>query len=344
LYTALKSTEPYRSNRIGKLIFGPVSQNHFKLSSDGWSCRWQSDREDTFFQLEYDRQRGQIVMNDHWHGIDGGFTVCLSKGDLMRAIAQVRYSLFPWDDVAINKSLECYRIRHISHQDGFTISVGFPDGPASVLCIPLGIGDLRSFIISFETDREKQNFLFPSFGYLRRCVGVINYVTGLNPGWAEDPKKLLFKTLETTGFVPLTMPTLERGANGSSALTVQRLLYLAFINVPFAGLLTTIEWLSRLSWISKISEGDPSETPKNGIEFTPFIGPANLEFETPYATFWDETGCRRATWVMPENKEAAVGDLLKSVNMSIEDALEQARNAERIGLELLNKLKDGSNA
>jgi hypothetical protein len=323
------------------LVFGPLSKEHFQSYPKGWRCRWQNDRESTFFEVEYDRERGQFILRDKWHGVEGGSTMCPSSFGLARAIAQVRYSSFPtlWDTTAATEIQRRYRIQWISHQEGLTNSVGVPDGPMHVLCIPLGIGDLCPFISSFVTGRASQTFKFPSFGYVRRSVGVVNYVSGLNPKWAQDSKQLMLTTLETTGFVPLSTPTLEKSADGSSAVTVRRLLYLGFIGLPFAGLLPTLTWLNRIGWVAERGRGDPAETPRQGIEFTPFIGPANLELETPYVSLWDEAGCRRATWIMPEDKRAAVGDWLKSRDMTIDQALGLAREAERISLELVRKLK-----
>jgi len=326
------------------LIFGSLSTHHFEVSATGWRCRWQGDSEDSFFQLQYDRGQRLISISDRWRGIDGGLAVCPSGMDLRRAIAQVRYSRFPqvWDAAAVTETQDRYRIHYISSEhSGSSVSSGVPDGLMLMICIPLGIGDLRSFIYSFQTVQRTQNFAFPSFGYIRRCVGVVNYVTGLNPRWAEDAAELMFKTIETAGFVPPAMPTLETAADGASAMTVRRILYLAFVQVPLAGLLPSLAWLKSAGWVAQKSQGDPAETPKFGIEFTSFIAPSLLEFEAPYVSLWDDAGCRRATWIMPEDKQAAISDLAQSVNMPVEHALGLAKKAEEIGLDLLNQLRRG---
>lgn len=134
------------------------------------------------------------------------------------------------------------------------------------------------------------------------------------------------------------MPIVEHAEGGSSALTVRRLIYLTFITVPFAGLLTLIGALKKAGWVLDKQDGRLDDTPKDGIEFTPFVAPDSISLETINVTFFDEAGIRRAFWVMPENKENVLHDMMSSAETNTEDAIQLASKAEALGLQAIRLL------
>jgi hypothetical protein len=324
------------------LIFGVLLDEGFKETETGWCAHWGDVETGTYFEVDFNQSENRVFIRQFWCGVEGSSTISPSGRPLGRLIGQVLYSQFPhiWDEAAAKGLEGRFRIKYVPFQEGMTITCGIPDGVMKTLCIPLGIGDLRSFILDWDKMITEEHFSFPIAGYIKKINGTVNYVQGQSPEWACDQSEVLRKSVETTGFMPFHGPIIEHSKNGSglSAMTVYRLVYLTFITVPFAGLIPLIEALNKAGWLLDKQDKPQDETPKDGIEFTPFVAHGTISMETSHVAFSNETLSRRATWVMPENKEEVLSDMLSSGETSLEDAVLLASKAEDLGLQAIRTL------
>lgn len=207
---------------------------------------------------------------------------------------------------------------------GFT---GIPDGGFKTIGVPVPIhklADVRACLDDLACDPE---FRVPMGGRLDLRFGTVNHVTGRGPEWTEDPERLYVASFEASGFLPLGLPQLEHANDGSSAWTVRRLVYLASIEVPFAGVEFVVERLAEFGLVRRHGAGESAEP---GVEFDAFVAPAGIELTSQSISWMDAQGARRVFYLLNSGDEPAKGDatrMMEALEQSAEDAVELIRQA-----------------
>ena len=145
---------------------------------------------------------------------------------------------------------------------GFT---GIPDGGFKTICVPVPVGRLADLYRCFEEMRDDPRLMTPVSARLELRFGTINYVVGKSPAWTQDPSRLFAATFDAGDLLPLGWPQLEHGKDGSSAWTVRRLVYLASIGVPFAGVEFVVERLAERGLIKRRARADADPSVRHRV-------------------------------------------------------------------------------
>jgi hypothetical protein len=155
----------------------------------------------------------------------------------------------------------------------------------------------------------------PVAGRLELRFGTINYVVGRSPAWTQNPQALFAATFEAGGLLPSGLPQLEHGKDGSSAWTVRRLVYLASIGVPFAGVESVVE---RLAGRGLVRRCDPDTNHASDIEFDAFVGPCAIELQGRSVAWMDAQATRRVFYLRNSDEELAKGGLGRMMEATVQ--------------------------
>lgn len=285
------------------LLLGSLDRDSFHSEDAGWTARWIGAAPDTFVEAKYERASRRLELRQVWRGIDGGMSY--TTGDDVGRGVQMLYMPFPaiWDKAAAERLEAAYRLKYWPaepEQYGFA---GIPDGGFKTIGVPVPVTRLAAIKDCFERLGRDSELAVPTSGRLELRFGTINHVTGKGPAWTEDPMQLYLASFNANGLVPLGLPQLEHGRDGSSAWTVRRFVYLALITVPFAGLEFVIERLAEHGLIRRTDDAmlEP------GLEFDAFVGPAALDFQCQSLAWMDAQGARRVYYLLNSDEERAKG-------------------------------------
>lgn len=218
------------------------------------------------------------------------------------------YLPFPatWDRVIAERLEASYRLKYVAQRaDGIGFT-GIPDGGFKTICVPVPVSrlaDLHQCLGEMSRDPQVRT---PVSARIELKFGTINYVVGKSPAWTQDPGRLFAATFDGCGLMPLGLPQLEQGKDGSSAWTVRRLVYLASIGVPFAGVEFVVERLAERRLIRRCS---PGTDPASDIEFDAFVAACAIELQGRSAAWMDARGTRRVFYQLNSDDELAKGGL-----------------------------------
>ena len=286
------------------LLLGSLERSTFQLSEAGWSARWIGDAPDTYVEARFERATRRLELKQVWRGIEGGTSY--TAGDDFGHAIQLLYVPFPasWD-FAMGARLEAsYRLKYVPHRAdeyGFT---GIPDGGFKTICVPLPVRQLAELHQCFEEMSSDSRLATPASGRLELRFGTINYVVGQSPAWTQDPGQLFAATFDGCGLMPLGLPKLEHAKDGSSAWTVRRLIYLASIGVPFAGVEFVVERLAERGLIKRHSANADRASE---IEFDAFVGSCAIEMQGRSVAWMDAHATRRVFYQLNSDEELATG-------------------------------------
>jgi hypothetical protein len=237
------------------------------------------------------------------------------------------YLPFPpaWDQAIAPRLEGAYRLKYVPQQrdqPGFT---GIPDGAFKTICVPVPVARLATMHECFAKLGSDPELTVPAGGRLELRFSAVNHVTGRGPERTEDPNRLFAASFDTNGLLPVGMPVLERAGNGTSAWTVRRLVYLAFIQVPFAGVEFLVERLAGHGLIRRRTEGDEREP---GVEFDAFVGPSAIDLQGSTVAWMDARGTRRVFYQLNSAEELTAGGVERMAEASGQ-ADEEARELIR---------------
>ena len=304
------------------LLLGSLDRSTFRSGEAGWSARWIGQWPETVVEAKYDRAERGLTLRQVWRGIDGGYSCTANADDFGHAI-QLLYLRFPaaWDS-AMGARLEAsYRLKYVvqrADEVGFT---GIPDGGFRTICVPVRMRELATLYQCFDDMRHDPRLTTPSSARAELRFSTVNYVVGKSPPWTQDPGRLFAATFDACGLLPLGLPQLEQAADGSSAWTVRRLLYLASIGVPFAGVEFVVERLAERGLIQRHHRDDP---PASDIEFDAFVGSGAIELQGRSAAWMDAQGTRRVFYLLNAEEELAKGGVDRMMEATAQTA-EEAR-------------------
>ena len=309
------------------LLLGGLDHANFQSTEAGWSARWVGAEPDTYVEANFERAVRRLQLRQVWHGIDGGRSF-VPADDFGRAV-QMLYLPFPsaWDHVIATQLESAYRLKYVPHQQDQHSFTGIPDGGFKTICVPVPVSRLATMRECFAQLSSDPELRVPAGGRLELRFSAMNYVTGRGPRWTEDPDRLSAASFDWNGLLPVGRPRLEHAGNGTSAWTVRRLVYLAFIQVPFAGVDFLVERLASLGLVRRRTAGEECEP---GVEFDALVGPGAIDLQGRTVAWMDEQGARRVFYELNSEEELAVGGVERMAEASAqseEDARELIRQA-----------------
>jgi hypothetical protein len=312
------------------LLLGTLDRSAFQCSETGWSARWIGDVPEAYVEAKYVRAERRLNLRQVWRGIDGGYSTATTD-DFGRAI-QLLYLQFPasWDS-AMGVRLEAsYRLKHIAQRANEVGFTGIPDGGIKTICVPVPVGRLGDLYQCLEDMSCDARLKAPVSGRLELRFGTINYVVGKSPAWTQDPTRLFAATFDGCGLMPLGLPQLEHGKDGSSAWTVRRLVYLATIGVPFAGVEFVVERLAERGFVRRRSSDTDHAS---DIEFDAFVGPCAIDMQGRSVAWMDAQATRRVFYLLNADEELAkggVGRMMEATAQSEEEMRGLIESAVRV--------------
>jgi hypothetical protein len=283
------------------LFMGRLDEDSFTITAAGWSAAWQRDA-GTWFRLDYNAKSGAIEARENWLGVEGFFSH-LGKPD-WRVLAQMRYitPVKAWEERAEEILQARWNLKYLKAEDGDWIMAGLPDGLMKTLLLPLPVSSLPVLIEVLAGFRSDPTMDFPVSGYVCPVMGAINYIEGRNPPWAEEPNELWMKTFQATEFPPLDVPVREQGSDGTAAWTVRRYACMAFLGVPFVGLIPLLERLEEHGLIGAGPMHSVVTGPNiTSVEFSGCILQVGKEFQFESVAWNSPDRQRRVFWKMPDD-------------------------------------------
>jgi hypothetical protein len=320
------------------LLLGSLDRRSFRATDDDWSARWIGRVPDTYVEARYERATRRLELEQVWRGIEGG-TSYTTSDDFGQAI-QMLYLPFPetWDR-AMGPRLEgTYGLKYVAagkDQCGFT---GIPDGGFKTLCVPVPVARLTDLHECFARLSCDPELPVPMGGRLELRVSAVNHVTGRGPAWTENPEWLFAESFETNGLLPLERPRLDIANNRTSAWTVRRLVYLALVQVPFAGVEFVVERLAARGLIRRRTD---AADPGPGIEFDAFVGPSAIDLQSRSVAWMDEQRACRVFYLLNSDEELSKGGVERMAiaeAQTDEEARELIRQAVLVSVRQRNRL------
>jgi hypothetical protein len=294
------------------LFLGELDETSIRDDKTSWQAIWQRDAE-TWHRLEYDKHQHMLKSYWCWQGSSGGFSLMHSLD--WRMLTQLKFSahIDTWEEAALEIIEGEWNVRYIKHEEGIPLMAGMPDGLMKTFCLPVSAHQLGDLVTAFESLGDNTGIDFPVTGFVRFVYSSVHYVEGKNPDWATDAQAISDLTIVSTGLPILTDIERKVAADGSAAWTVWRLIYMAFIHVPFAGVLPLIQHLANFGLIAKGPMSSEPEGPNIGsIELAGAILPAGLEFQTKSIHWGDKQRSRQVYYLMPENLMASMMEMAGS--------------------------------
>ncbi len=199
------------------------------------------------------------------------------------------------------------------------------------------LGELHDCLAALAQDPE---LAVPVGGRLELRFGTVNHVTGRGPAWTEEPERLFLASFQASGLLPIEPPALEHAQDGTSAWTVRRMVYLALITAPFAGLEFVVERLAERGLVRR-REGAQEAEP--GVEFDAFVGPAAVELQGRSVAWMDQGETRRVFYLLNSEEEleqTGVERMAQAYGQTEEEARELIRQALLVSLQQRRWLAD----
>jgi len=285
------------------LIFGDLDASSFQWSAAGWQARWQGTEHDTHFDVTYRAAEQRYELRQTWRGIDGGFSCYPARIPLPKLILQTLCMAFPrgWDKAAKEHLEQAYQVTILEPSNGSCTVAGMPDGALRTIAIPVATKDLRPIRDWLRDAISAAHARYPVFAEAKLTFQAINHLEGKAPSWTTDQAVVFGQSVEETGLIPYGLPVKETAADGSSAWTLRRELYVLYIGLPFAGL---TDFLARTA-----TTNGPIRTrldPELRIELRPFVGPVAFELRTKSMACWDPARTTRSFWQFAGDDDRAV--------------------------------------
>lgn len=321
------------------LLLGRLDRSSFQSTEHGWSARWAGAEPDTSVEAKYERATRRLELRQAWRGVDGGRSFALTD-EIARGV-QMLYLPFPeaWDHAIAPRLESAYRLKYVPQQPNQPSFTGIPDGAFKTICVPVPVAQLAAMHECLARLGADPELAVPAGGRLELRFSAVNHVTGRGPRWTEDPDRLFAASLDTNGLLPVERPVLERAGNGTSAWTVRRLVYLAFIQVPFAGVEFLVERLAAHGLIRRRTEGVEHEP---GVEFDALVGPSAIDLQAQTIAWMDAQGTRRVFYQLNSAEELAAGGVERMAEASAqtdEEARELIRQAVLVSVRQRNWLE-----
>lgn len=315
------------------LILGAIDRESFTASSDGWSATWQGTEAETHFKLKFSKSESRYDIHQTWDGINGGFCICPGKIGLNNFILRALYMQFPnqWDSKA-KKSLEAkYQLTYLEQPENLATFCGMPDGAFRTIAFPVAVRNIDVVSAWLSEISDESEVQYPFSAEARLLLQATNYLEGSAPPWTRNPTVVFEKSMNDTGLMPVRLPVRETAADGTTAWTLHREVYVIFITAPFAGLTDLLEKLcSSNGPIRRRHSEDLS------VELQPVIFPGGFEVQAQSVSYWDSNHSTRTTLLFSQDeKSTQPGDMLASLQNPAE-SLKLLNLAKEISSDLVD--------
>ena len=321
------------------LLLGRLDRASFRSTEAEWSARWVGAEPDTSVEAKYERAARRLQLGQVWRGTDGGRSF-VPTDDLARGV-QMLYLPFPlaWDHALAPRLESAYRLKYVPQQQDQQSFTGIPDGGFKTICVPVPVARLATLHECFVRLGSDPELAVPASGRLELRFSAVNHLTGRGPEWTEDSDRLFAASFHTNGLLPVGIPVLERAGDGTSAWTVRRLVYLAFIQAPFAGVEFLVERLAEHGLVRRRTEGEEREP---GVEFDALVGPCAIDLQGGTVAWMDAQGARRVFYELNSAEELAAGGVERMSEawaQTDEEARELIRQAVLVSVRQRNWLQ-----
>lgn len=207
-----------------------------------------------------------------------------------------------WENQAEDTLQARWNLKYLKAEEGDWIMAGLPDGLMKTLMLPVPVHSLPRLVETFIDFRDDLAMDFPISGYVIPMMSAVNYIEGRNPAWTMDQSDLYLRTFMETGFPPTAMPVREQGNDGSAAWTIRRIAPMAFIGMPFVGLIPCLERLEQAGLIASgpMCSNDDS-LGVDSVEFSACVVQVGKEIEAESMAWVAPDHHRRVFWLMPDD-------------------------------------------
>lgn len=301
-------------------ILGEIDETSFTVGADGWAATWQGTESDTHFKVAYSNSEHRYELHQTWSGVNGGFSIFTERIGLDTFILRGLYRRFPstWDAKAKEHLETSYQLTYVEQPEEAVAICGLPDGAFRTIAFPVAVRNIKLVREWLSDVAREAEMPYPFSAFTRLLVQAINYLEGSAPEWTSDPMLVFAKSLTDTGLPPLGLPIKETAADGTSAWTVRRGVYVVFITVPFAGLTHLLEQLCNVN--GPIRRQHDEEL---SIELQPVVMPGRFDALAQSISSWDKKHTTRTTMLLEyKDQSDASGDMLASLqSQSTSEAL-----------------------
>jgi hypothetical protein len=282
------------------LILGHLDPSTFRISSGGWTARWQGTEDNTHFEIAYKANVEQWEIRPTWRGLDGGFTIYSTKIPLDKVIglALHPFSAVKWDSAARLHLEAKYQITVIEQSEEYHSQIGIPDGAFREILIPVSVENLRPMQEWVREIAEESPLSYPITVEAKLVFQAVNYVEGRAPNWTTEQVMVFRRSIMETGLLPTSYPAREVATDGSAAWTLRRNIYLLHIGLPFAGL---TDFLSRM--VSTNGPIQATSDPSMRIEWRPLVVPAQFDLQVKGIELWDQAKTTRSFLQFAHDRE-----------------------------------------
>lgn len=178
-YTSLPSDVKKVKDLPERLFMGKINKKSFNKTKTGYTVRYISNQKDTYFELEFLKEKkivkGTPVLKGHKGGVM--FLQLSTKfRDLMKRMSPVYET--KWIDV-IEKELENYNSivsLPTDFKDNRINLISFPDGYGLVSVLPVSFDNLKIIPSFISHIKNKSNFVCPMNVSLSLTSSLISYI------------------------------------------------------------------------------------------------------------------------------------------------------------------------
>lgn len=186
------------------LILGNLDEDTFRVSSSGWSARWQGSEQETYFEANFIADQTRYEFHQIWRGIDGGYGFCSSEASPEEAVVRCPFLKLPpaWES-ALKTELEGkYHLSFIERPEKIVTPFCSPDGFFFTIAFPVAVHDIRRFQSLIQEIAARSALSYPVSVAAKRVLQVVNYPEGKAPAWTTDPFTVFKRSLVETGLIP----------------------------------------------------------------------------------------------------------------------------------------------
>ena len=314
------------------LILGNLDENTFRLTSSGWSARWQGLEDNTYFDATFKADHTRYEFHQVWQGIDGGCGFCSSEASPEEAVVRFPFlKLSPSWESALKTELERkYHLSFVERPEEMVTPFCSPDGFFFTIAFPAAVCEVRQIQRLLKDIVAKSPLGYPVSMAARRVVQVVNYPEGKAPVWTREPMTVFNQSLLETGLMPWSLPVRETANDGSAAWTLRREVYFVFINLPFAGLTDLLGRISGKSGHIRTTSAQPLR-----FEWWPILMHAGFEVQAESIALFDRARTTRSflKFALPGHKYPVPS--FEEITSSLVNSETLLKQAEEISAEVV---------
>ena len=314
------------------LILGNLDENTFRVSSSGWSARWQGLEDNTYFDATFKADHTRYEFHQVWQGIDGSCGFCSSEASPEEAVVRCPFlKLSPTWESALKTEIERkYHLSFVERPEEMVTPFYSPDGFFFTITFPAAVREVRQIQRLLKDIVAISPLGYPVSMAARRVVQVVNYPEGKAPAWTREPMTVFTRSLLETGLMPWSLPVRETANDGSAAWTLRRDVYFIFIDLPFAGLTDLLSRISGESGHLRTASAQPLR-----FEWWPILMHSGFEVQAESIALFDRAQTTRSflSFALPDHKYFVPS--FEEITSSLANSEALLKQAEEISSEVV---------